>query len=318
MLNEKLRNQSEHSMETKVLLFDIKRFAVHDGPGIRTTFFMKGCPLRCLWCQNPEGFNLKQEIYFFSERCISCNKCVEICPNDAQQMFKEGGEIKIHRDKCSLCGKCVEICPCEALTLNGKWWTIKEVIKKALADKQFYDDSDGGVTLSGGEPLMQPEGAAAILKELKKQGIHTAIETSGYAKWNDFSRILEYTDLVIFDLKHMDSKIHQKLTGVSNKLILENLKRIKNETIVRIPIIPGHNNSNGNIKETARFIKNLKHLRGVELLPYNLLAEAKYNFHNTGKYPLKGLEPTTPERLKEIAEVVGLVPEPDKKEEGNG
>ena len=163
---------------------------------------------------------------------------------------------------------------------------------------------------------MQPESAVSILKELKKQGIHTAIETSGYAEWKDFSHILEYTDLVIFDLKHMDSKIHQRLTGVSNKLILENLKRIKNETIVRIPIIPGYNDSNENMKETASFIKNLKHLREVELLPYNLLAEAKYNFHNTGWYPLKGLKPPTLERLKEIAEVVGLVPEPDKKEEG--
>ena len=229
---------------------------------------------------------------------------MEICPNDAQRAFKEG-EIKVNRDKCSLCGKCVEICPSGALTLNGRWFTIKEIIKKALADEQFYKDSDGGVTLSGGEPLMQLESAVSILKELKKQGIHTAIETSGYAEWKDFSRILEYTDLVIFDLKHIDSKTHQKLTGVSNKLILENLKRIKNETIVRIPIIPGYNDSSENIKETARFIKNLKYLRRVELLPYNLLAEAKYNFHNTGKYPLKGLEPPTPERLKEIAEAIG-------------
>ncbi len=257
----------------KVLLFDIKKFAVHDGPGIRTTLFMKGCPLRCIWCQNPEGFNLKQEVIPLKKKWNgNTNECVN---------FSADGNSLIH----------------------GKWFTIKEITKKTTADRQFYLDSGGGVTLSGGEPLMQLEGAVSILKELKKKRIHTAIETSGYAKWKDFSCVLEYTDLVLFDLKHMNPNVHRKLTGVPNELILENLSKISgNELILRIPIIPGYNDSQENIRETAAFIKKLKNVKQIELLPYNPLAEAKYNLHNIDQYPLKGLKPPTPERLKEIRE----------------
>ncbi len=292
--------------DKKALIFDIKRFSVHDGPGIRTTIFFKGCPLRCLWCQNPEGFKLKKEIYYFPSKCINCGSCIKACPNNALKLSSDG-KLKIDREKCSLCGKCVSVCSTEAISFNGEWVSISELVELTLRDLQFYKDSGGGVTLSGGEPTMQTPAAESFLKELKKRNIHTAIETCGCAKGEDFVRVLNYTDLVIFDLKLANKKLHQKFTGVSNEVILENLRRISGkDLLIRIPIIPGYTDMKENMISLSKIISKLNRVRGVELIPYNELAEAKYIPENTKEYKLKGLKTVSQERLRYLKHFLNL------------
>ena len=286
--------------DKKALIFDIKEFSVHDGPGIRTTIFFKGCPLRCLWCQNPEGFKLKKEIYYFSSKCINCGSCIKVCPNNALRLSPEGW-LKIDREKCSLCGECVSVCPTGAISFNGEWVSISKLVELTLRNLQFYKDSGGGVTLSGGEPTMQVEAAESLLKELKKRNIHTAIETCGCTKEEDFLRVLNYTDLVIFDLKVANKKLHQKFTGASNEVILKNLRRISGkDLLIRIPIIPGYTDTEENLISLSKIISKLNKVRGVELVPYNELAETKYIPDNTRKYKLKGLKTVSREHLRHL------------------
>jgi pyruvate formate lyase activating enzyme len=280
------------------IVFDIQRFSVHDGPGIRTTVFLKGCPLRCLWCHNPESQRVQPVLSFEREICVMCGECVKVCSRNAQSVVD--GERVIRRDLCVGCGKCVDACNTNALVLKGKTMTVEEVIREALRDELLYRKSGGGVTISGGEPLMQPTFTFSILRRMKEHNLHTAIETCGYAKWNTFERILEVTDLVIYDLKHMDSVRHKKFVGVGNDLILKNLKNVmkrNKEVLVRIPLIPDINDSDENLRKSAEFIRRLE-IERVELIPYHEFAATKYEMLGID-YVLRVLKTYTSEQLEQ-------------------
>jgi len=292
------------------MIFNLQKYSLEDGPGIRTTVFMKGCPLCCLWCFNPESQNKESELFYFDEKCIECDACVKVCPEGAIKKIKSKskGKYKINRDICTKCGKCVEVCPSQALQLIGKLVTVNELFNEIEKDKIFYNNSNGGVTISGGEPLAQPIFVEKILKKCQIEGIHTAIETCGFAKKDVLERILKYTDLVLIDIKHINSKIHKKLTGVSNELILNNIKildKSKVPFILRVPIIPGYNDSKEEIQAMADFIKNLQFLKKICLLPYRQLGETKYK--RLGRnYELKGLKTPSFNHLKNIKSMLSM------------
>jgi len=268
--------QAVLGLQVKGVIFNIERYSIHDGPGIRTLVFMKGCPLRCLWCANPESQKRLPEVGFAEKNCIKCGRCLELCPVGAITESRKGREI--NREVCTSCGKCAEVCPTGALILWGREMTVKEVMEEVQKDIPFYLTSGGGVTISGGEPMMQSEFVGILLEECHRNGLHTAIETSGYANWESFERVLRHLNLVFYDLKQMDPVKHKEFTGVSNKLILENAKKIDSKgisMIIRIPIIPGYTDSEENIREIAKFTKELKTVREVNLLPYHRLGESK-------------------------------------------
>ena len=253
-------------------VFNIQRYSLHDGPGIRTVVFLKGCPLHCVWCCNPESIEMKPHITFNKDKCIGDGRCIEVCPTDARDA--EGYHVEI----CNLCGKCVEVCPTGALELLGREMSVDEVVEEVEKDRLFYESSGGGATLSGGEVLMQRGFALEILKELRGRMLHTAIETTGFAPWKQVKEIAEACDLVLYDLKHMDSKMHKKYTGVPNDLILENavlLAKEKKDLIFRIPLIGGVNTDMQNIGLLAQFVVQTG-VREVHLLPYHRLGESKY------------------------------------------
>jgi len=257
----------------KGIIFDIKNFAVHDGPGIRTTVFLKGCPLRCLWCSNPESQKMKTQLMIYSEKCTDCSKCIEVCPTGAA---KSGGVI---RGKCIGCGRCVEACLNTARKLIGRWVTSEEVVKEIVKDKVLYSNSGGGITLSGGEATMQPKFATEILKMCREQGIHTVLDTSGYCKWDSFLGILKYVNLVYFDIKCIIPEKHLELTGVDNNKILKNLKHMDKLGInftIRMPIIPGYNNSEEILSATGEYLRKLRSNFLVVLLPYHAYGKSKY------------------------------------------
>jgi pyruvate formate lyase activating enzyme len=265
--------------ETRGVIFNIQTYSIHDGPGIRTTVFIKGCPLRCAWCQNPESQMGIPQLFFNRELCAGCGRCLQVCPEGAIELHE--GKSWTNRIVCRGSGKCVEVCPNEARNMAGRYVTAGEVFKKVMEDKIFYERSGGGVTLGGGEPLASPEFSASLLRLCKNAGIHTALDTCGYAKWETVKQILLHVDLVLYDLKHMDPAAHRLYTGVSNEIILENAKRICKELhislLARIPIIPGFNDSIGNIEATGRFIATeLGASTEVYLLPYHQLGEVKY------------------------------------------
>jgi len=290
-------------------IFNIEGYAVYDGPGIRTLVFLKGCPLRCLWCQNPEGQDPRTQLLFFPDDCIGCMRCVSVCPNGAVEQTDE--KIVVKLDKCRRCFKCVEVCPVEARKRTAKFLTAEEVVEEVAKDRAFYRRSNGGVTLSGGEPLMQPDFTSEILRLCHERNIHTAIETAGFGAQDDFMKVLRYTDFIFFDIKHMDSKKHKAAVGVGNEKILENLKRVpKNKTlVVRIPIVPGVNDSEKNILDTARCVSKLKKVKKIELLPYNKLGVLKYE--RLGRpYLLPNVDRPKGEemdKLKSIVEACGVV-----------
>jgi len=256
----------------KTLIVDIKRNSLDDGPGIRTIIFFKGCPLSCIWCQNPETVSAVQEISFNKEDCLNCKKCLEVCENKAIDFSYE---YRIDRDKCNLCGKCIEICPNEALKFAGDEYDIKTLIDLILKDKIFYDNSGGGVTLSGGEPTFHIEYLNKLLKQLKKEKIHVCLETCGYYNREKFNNlILPYLDLIYFDLKIYDLKLHKKYCGVSNELILQNfedlIKKKNIEILTRIPLIPKITATKTNLFRLANYLNSYK-IKKIGLLPYNPL-----------------------------------------------
>jgi pyruvate formate lyase activating enzyme len=275
------------------IIFDIKHFAVHDGPGIRTTVFLKGCPLRCLWCHNPESISPSPQLLSTPRKCIGCDNCFEVCPEGAHR--KVNGLHVIDREKCRTHGECVDGCYAGALEMAGYEVTVEDVMEEVLRDRTFYAHSGGGVTLSGGEPLAQHEFSAGLLRAAKDQGLHTALDTSGHAPWLILEKTLRHVDLVLYDLKHMDPERHAELTGVSNGLILENLRsldRLGASIWIRIPLIPGLNDDDANLKATGELLSQLENIERVEILRYHRLAETKYA--STGiEYALKGLEPPT-------------------------
>ncbi|MGQ9616841.1 MAG: glycyl-radical enzyme activating protein [Spirochaetota bacterium] len=291
--------------EIKGIIFNIQRFSLHDGPGIRTVIFFKGCPLKCKWCCNPESIELSPQLIFNPDRCLKDGRCIEVCPSGARS--EKGYSI----ERCTLCGKCVDACPSGALELVGRWFSIEEVIEEVEKDRLFYESSGGGVTLSGGEPVYQKEFATSLLRRLKMLSIHTAVETSGYAPWPAIEEIIDATDLLLYDLKHMDSDMHRKFTGVPNELIFENALKASfkinsmgesnKQMIFRVPLIGGVNTDKKNIEAVAAFALKAK-VGEVHLLPYHRLGESKYR--KLGKeYSFQAFTPDD-ELIEEIRDIL--------------
>ena len=255
------------------MIFAIKRFETHDGDGIRTTVFFKGCPLRCIWCHNPESFSFKKEIAYNPELCRNCGICSTLC--NANQMVD--GKHVFNREKCVLCEKCVSACPARAFDVYGDTRSVLEIAREVLLDKMFFDGSGGGVTLSGGEPLMQEELCLSLAKILKENGVNVAIDTCGYVETRVIERVLPYVDTFLYDIKAIDSEEHKNCTGKTNELILKNLKYIDDagkDIEIRIPYVPQFND--GEMEKIAEFIKGLKNVKRVKVLPYHKYAEMKY------------------------------------------
>lgn len=278
------------------IIFNIQRFTLHDGPGIRTEFFLKGCPLKCDWCGNPESIKLNVQPGVFTNKCISdekCGDCKNVCPSKNSLNFKNGKLNSIDYTQCKNCFKCVNVCPSDAIKQWGKLMTVEECMKEVLKDKGFFQKSNGGVTISGGDPILQSDFVIELLKNCKENDIHTCLESTFYGQWSSFKKILEYTDLIISDLKHMDRYKHKKYTGAYNDLILENLKKLikeNKEIILRIPVIPNINDDMENIKATADYIiEELgNNIKVLQLLSFMHLGEEKY--HSLGlDYKMKNI-----------------------------
>ncbi|MFX1551014.1 MAG: glycyl-radical enzyme activating protein [Promethearchaeota archaeon] len=289
-------------------IFNIQRYSIHDGPGIRTTVFLKGCPLKCKWCSNPESINPYPEIFLRKERCDKCGRCLDVCGPKAIAFDNE--TIQINRTQCNFCMKCVEVCDLNVINSIGKKVTLNEVVSEVMQDELFYNNSGGGVTISGGEPLFQLEFTLNLLKEFKKKSLHTTIDTTGYAKSEDFDKILPYTDLLLFDVKHLNSEFHQKETGVPNEKILKNLEsclKKKKKVWIRIPVIPGFNDSNQYMNELAQFLSK-KPIEKSSLLKYHEWGKHKYGYLDR-IYPLPNISFISDEQmenLKIIMESYGL------------
>ena len=289
------------------LIFNIQRYSIHDGPGIRTTVFFKGCPLHCRWCSNPESINSVPEIVFRSTRCDGCGRCVKACVPGALKL--DGNQVEIDREKCDLCFKCVTACYAESLETTGRYYSLEEVLDEASRDEPFYHNSGGGVTLSGGEPLFQPEFAINLLKACKTKGLHTTLDTSGQVKWEVLEKALPYVDIVMYDIKHVGSDLHRQGTGAGNELILENLRRIagygKVRLWIRLPVIPGFNDSREHFEKLAAAIKGLP-AEKVSLLTYHEWGKPKYEALGR-EYQMKGTEAPTAVKMEQLAEIIRAV-----------
>ena len=286
--------------EEQGIVFDIKRFAVHDGSGIRTTVFLKGCPLRCLWCHSPESQRLTPEIMLHPERCIGCKACVEACP-----LGSLGYPGDPEPAGCTHCGACAEACFAGARVLVGVSLSVEEVMVTVRKDKRLYEVSGGGVTVSGGEPMYQPGFTYMLLRALKEEGYHTALDTCGYASWETLERMLPLTDLVLYDLKHVDPGAHQGLTGRDNDLIISNLRRVSEvevDMVVRVPLIPGLNDSEEHLRGMAEFLGGLN-LEAVEILPYHRLGVPKYEALGR-KYALVDVNSHSEAQLLRVGEIL--------------
>jgi pyruvate formate lyase activating enzyme len=282
-------------------IINIQKYSIHDGPGIRTTVFFKGCPLNCWWCHNPESQNPTPEIMFFKEKCTGCGMCLKRCPQNALDLVE--GYPVTSEINCTLCGKCSDFCPSSARELVGKDISVKDLTREIIKDEIFYEESNGGVTFSGGEPLMHADYLNDVLKICKDKNIHTTIDTCGYADFEKLEKIIDNVDLFLFDIKHMDNEKHLEYTGVSNLIILENLKNLSQKCSnihIRMPIIAGINDDDANINAAVDFISNLNIIQ-VDLLPYHKMGMDKYIRLNM-KYKLSGLEKPSDEIMENIAE----------------
>lgn len=254
---------------------DIKRFAVHDGDGIRTTVFFKGCSLRCLWCHNPEGIGGLPQIAYYANKCLACGKCVSVCTAGAQRMMED--EHSFVRESCAGCGKCAPVCLGNALVYYGREATVDELLPLLLEDRAFYENSNGGVTLSGGECLLQADFCRVLLQRLQEEGIHTAVDTCGAVPWEKIEAVLPYTDIFLYDLKAYDEDVHIRCTGQSNRRILDNLRMLdaRGQAVeIRIPYVPGYNDDQ--MEKIAGFVSTLRHVTKVRVLAYHNYAGSKY------------------------------------------
>ncbi|NTW73209.1 MAG: glycyl-radical enzyme activating protein [Eubacteriaceae bacterium] len=305
-------------------IYDIQRFTVNDGPGIRTEVFLKGCPLSCLWCHSPESQAFHKQLGLFDIRCIgieSCGKCLEVCTAQAftkgekvysESMKKEITRVSVDLEKCTKCFKCVDSCPSKALTVIGDDVTVDEIMDTIRKDEAYYKKSGGGVTISGGEALSQIGFTSALLKACKAEGLHTCLDTTGFAKWETIKQAIPYVDLVLLDLKHMDSRKSMDLVGVPNELILENASKMAKEGVkiqIRVPIIPGINDSEENLRATAQFCARIKDaVTVIQILPYHKFGIVKYQRLNKD-YQLDDIETPDDQHMaycKELIESYGL------------
>ena len=275
-------------MKQKLLVSQIQNFSLHDGPGIRTTVFLQGCNLRCKWCHNPETWKKKSILSYTENKCIGCGQCIEICPSGAQQI--QNGQHIYERTLCTVCGKCVEICCTEALEIVGSYYSVEELSELLLRDRRLYEISEGGVTFSGGEPLLQPDFLKETLKLCKNEGIHTCIDTAGYGL-SDYDEILNHTDLVLLDLKHIHKTDYEKMTGRSMdrfEEFLNALKKHQTKIWIRHVVVPGITDSEDHMAQLKAYIQTIPNVEKVELLPYHLLGTNKYKVMDI-PYSLEGV-----------------------------
>ncbi len=290
----------------KGIVTEIQRFSIHDGPGIRTTVFLKGCNMRCAWCHNPETLAFSPQLQVFLDKCIGCGVCFRICPNNVHEMIE--GKRVLHRERCTSCGACTEQCYAEALMMAGRETTVDEVLEEVLSDRDFYTHSGGGITLSGGEPACQAAFAYALLQRSKEEKIHTSIETNLSMPWQNYEALLPVTDLIMADIKTMNESLHKEWTGISNLTILENIRNISHHTtpiIIRTPIIPGINDTPEEISAIAAFLAGIHHLQYYELMPYHPLGTGKYESLGM-PYRLPDVKAPASEHLKDLADIARM------------
>jgi pyruvate formate lyase activating enzyme len=281
------------------LVFNIQKYSVQDGPGIRTTVFFKGCPLCCAWCHNPESMSAQKEMILLENRCVVCGECRSACPLVDSGPVDNPASLPARQADCLLCEACVQACPTEARQTVGKSMTTTEVWTEIWKDRIFYEESGGGVTLSGGEPLLQPEFAKELLATSRKHGIHAAVDTCGFGGTDQLLSLVPLTNLFLYDLKFMDDTLHRRYCGVSNALILQNLMALDRSGAniwIRLPLIPGLNNTEENLTATAQFVGSLRHVRQIHLLPYHQTAKRK--FQRLGRvYQLPDIQPPSTEEM---------------------
>jgi pyruvate formate lyase activating enzyme len=301
-----LKTEISEPKVLKGLITSIQDYSVHDGNGLRSIVFLKGCPLRCKWCQNPESFNMHPEVAFHERLCVACDRCKEVCPEDAILDSEKG---RIDHTRCTNCMKCVEVCPASALTRVGRWQTVQQVLEKVRRYVPFYKRSEnGGITVSGGDPLMQPEFTSELIRRCQAEGIHTCMETCGYGAYDKLKKIADHLDLLLYDIKHIDDDLHKEGTKVGNKIIMANLIQISREMpdlkkVIRVPLVPGYNDNVKTIARIAKFVRTLG-IRQIDLLPFNILSSAKYKMMGIGPWVYTGIKQQSNQKLTRLAEIV--------------